>query len=232
MRELQSGDLIHAIGNLPKKVQDAMGKYGNDLILAGGYIRSMIALEEKINDIDLFTSSKELAADVAAMFDGDGIHTYVSDNAYTIHFAGEEKIQIIHRWTFERPEDVIESFDYTIAQAAIWFDSKHGEYASVVGDKFYEDLAAKRLKYLAPTRNEDSGGSFHRAIKFVKRGYAISDADMGKVLARMLTEVPISSNDIVFDVDTVAHTSRAFVPEKVAAPRITQVLERARRYKY
>ena len=80
--------------------------------------------------------------------------------------------------------------DYTpgalqsVACAAVWWTGSG--WSSVCHDRFYEDLAAKRLVYLSPERNEDAGGSLLRLLKFHRRGYSAPLWSVGAVVARML----------------------------------------------
>jgi hypothetical protein len=102
-------------------------------------------------------------------------------------------VQIIHRWTYERPEDLIESFDFTVAKSVVWFDGK--EWKSLTHDDFYADLAAKRLVYTKPQRNEDAGGSLLRVLKFYQKGYRIPLDSMAAVVARLVMGVDMTKLD-------------------------------------
>jgi len=94
-------------------------------------------------------------------------------------------IQFIHRWTFDAPEKVIASFDFTIASAALWYEKRitdKGRWVSLCDDSFYADLAAKRLIYRSPVRVEDAGGSMLRVLKFYQRGYRMPLDSLGAVM--------------------------------------------------
>jgi hypothetical protein len=93
-------------------------------------------------------------------------------------------VQFIHRWTYATPEALLESFDFTIACAAFWFDKKLSLWKSLCDDSFYEDLAAKRLVYTSPDRHEEAGGSLLRAFKFANRGFRLPIPSLAAVLAR------------------------------------------------
>lgn len=181
-------DLNWCLRRLPKKVRQLMEEEGNKVILAGGFVRSCIA-NEKINDVDLFTSSKEEAKRIALKLAGSEKLIYETENAYTVTRHFPFSVQVIHRWVFTNPVDVMQSFDFTIAQAAIWFDSVIRKYKSTCSDQFYMDLAAKRLIYTCPNRNEDAGGSILRVLKFYQRGYRIPIDSFGAVIARLVSAV-------------------------------------------
>lgn len=183
--KLSDGDILAVVNKMPMGLVQLMES--EDVFLAGGAIRAVIAGEE-IKDFDMFAASKEearyYAERLSFMLECDGF--LETENAFTVR---DDRgiipdIQFIHRWTFDNPNDLIASFDYTIAQAAIWHDGL--DWKSVASNTFLDDLHAKRLTYTAPDRHEDAGGSLLRMRKFLKRGYDISSCDMAKVIARML----------------------------------------------
>jgi hypothetical protein len=151
MMELTQRDLNFIIRNLPSDIRKLL-KSTPGLILGGGFIRGVIA-NETISDIDLFGPSKEMVHDAAKKlaFDRSGkIHT--TDNAYTVLAPPRRPVQFVHRWTFDDPVKCIQSFDFTVCQAGIWWEG--GElftgWHSACHDAFYSDLAAKRLVYTYP----------------------------------------------------------------------------------
>lgn len=199
---LNSNDLNWCLHRLPKRVKSLMQEYAGQLVMAGGFIRACIA-NEHINDVDLFPASKELAQVMALKLAGGdlkGIHE--TENAYTVSRHLPMSVQFIHRWIFYQPEDILPSFDFTIAQAAIWFEATafdgqngkviDGRWKSLCSDQFYPDLAAKRLVYLQPIRNEDAGGSMLRVLKFYQRGYRIPIDSLGAVIARLISGIDVS----------------------------------------
>ena len=197
MQSLILEDLAWCIRRLPRFLADTMKTRAAKLVVAGGYIRACIAREE-VSDVDLFSPSSQEAKDVAyavanhelAMFTaghkGQPCTTIETDNAISV-LTKPYTTQFIHRWTFESPEDIIPSFDFTIARAAFWFDGEN--WQSQCDDRFYSDLAAKRLVYCSPVRKEEAGGSMLRILKFYQRGYRIPLDSLGAVMARMMRAV-------------------------------------------
>lgn len=186
----------------------------NVLYLAGGFIRATIA-GERVSDIDLFganpgfllTQAKELA------YNRRGKH-HISKNAITIMAPPRIPVQFITRWLFNDPTKLIASFDFTVCQAVIWAEkhevaklmpvAKDGDgtpkeyvekivFRSMVSDEFYQDLAARRLVYTFPVRNEEAGGSFMRVIKFVRKGYNVQAPSLAGVIARIANAVNTES---------------------------------------
>lgn len=207
MRELNNHDLERIRRMLPKEVRAVLKDHNDRPFLAGGFIRSVIAGEEPA-DIDLFVSNKEAGNDLVEnirklMLDYRAelrgrINVIKTDNAYTV-LGLKYPIQVIHRWTFDNPQKCIESFDFTIASAAVyWGNAVYGQchsgptvmteqpqWRSCCDDSFYEDLAAKRLVYRNPVRNEDAGGSILRLLKFYRKGYTAPLKPVAEVIARM-----------------------------------------------
>jgi len=189
MRKLEQMDLDWIVRRLPQDVSALLWQRGPEMFLAGGFIRAVVA-NETVNDIDLFSPTKDAARDwsrfLAAKRHLGASDTYVTDNAITLH--GAPPVQFIHHWTFKDPEDCIQSFDFTIAKAVVWWNrslGKEGAWDSRCDDRFYSDLAAKRLVYTGPKREEAAGGSMLRVLKFYQRGYRIDMRSLGAVIARM-----------------------------------------------
>jgi hypothetical protein len=77
-------------------------------------------------------------------------------------------------------------------------DPENSGWRSVSDSRFYSDLAAKRLVYTMPQRNEDAGGSMLRVLKYYQRGYRIPIDSLGSVMARLMMGVryrAIEEND-------------------------------------
>jgi|SRR5688572_25625794 len=208
MNQLNPNDLAWCLRRTPKKVLELLKLYPGKFCVAGGFIRSCIA-NEKVNDVDIFAADKthaKIGADFLAAGkgnNGSASRIFESDNAYTI-YGYTTTPQIIHRWTFPNPLDVVPSFDFTIACAAFWWTNNYqvtaetylgGQpplapcWTSACDPDFYSDLAAKRLVYRSPVRNEDAGGSMLRVLKFYQRGYRIPLDSLGAVIARLMQGV-------------------------------------------
>lgn len=198
---LASHDVAWCVNRLPKKVREAT-KAGR-CVLAGGFIRSCIA-REPIADVDLFVTSKEAGQKLANWLGFDdyeggekAVKPFETANAFTVRapWIGIP-VQVIHRWVFSEPAAIVQSFDFTIACAAIWFDPAKQEWHSLADPAFYQDLAAKRLVYRSPVRNEDAGGSLLRVLKFYQKGYRIPLASLGACLARLVEAVDMDKYEL------------------------------------
>lgn len=204
-------DLQFALLRLPRTLTTLLktAPWQDDVFVGGGYLRSIVA-GEPVNDIDLFVTSPELAKRLAnalvarVLFkkqwsecDKDQLKAvekriYKTDNALTL-LPFTPKLQIIHRWTFAAGPSVADSFDFTNCAAVFWWglvcpDGSRGEapaWHSYCDPRFYPDIAAKRLIYRNPVREEEPGGSMLRVLKYYQKGYRIPLDCLADVITRL-----------------------------------------------
>lgn len=184
--KLLDEDLRNVLSRIPKDVRSISKERG--LLIGGGFIRSTIA-GEKPNDIDMFGASKDVlelsAKDLHASRNTSKLHK--TDNAFTVFCPPRLPVQFIHRWLYHNTEEgahkLLCEFDFTIAQAVIWYENV--AWTSMISERFYCDLASKRLNYTSPRRTEDAGGSILRVRKFLARGYNIQVRSLGAIIARV-----------------------------------------------
>jgi len=183
---LSRHDLNFAVNRLPIALKKLMEdkEWEDRIFVGGGYLRSIVA-SEKVNDVDCFVRSVQDAEYLALKLAVKKEDIVKTDNAYTIK--GKLVIQIIHRWLFEKAEDVSNSFDFTICCAVVYYKDK--KWQSFCDDAFYMDLAAKRLIYRNPIRNEDAGGSMLRVLKYYQKGYRIPLDSLANVIGRLVAGV-------------------------------------------
>jgi hypothetical protein len=222
MNTLTRHDLQFALMRCPKALLHTMkATMPGKIFVGGGFLRSIVS-GEPVNDVDVFVSSKEDALTLARMLvirklrfvtkktEAGGITVirplqfrelnqdqvkqtergiYTTDNAYTLT-GFSPSIQIIHRWVFDAGDLVAASFDFTCCAAAFWWDGE--TWKSYCDERFYCDVASKRLVYRAPKRNEDAGGSMLRVLKYYQRGYRIPLDSLAKVIARLVKGVDLT----------------------------------------
>lgn len=196
MDKLRWHDLQWCLRRAPRQVLQLMKDHPGEIIASGGFIRDCVS-GERINDIDLFVTNRSQAKLFAQSLAGEA-KVHESDNAYTVR-GFKVTPQVIHRWEFASAEKLIDSFDFTIAKAAFWWESDsqpdgegNGRWLSVCHPDFYADLAARRLVYVSPVRDEEPGGSLLRVLKFYQRGYRIPLDSLGAVLARLVGKVELN----------------------------------------
>lgn len=214
MEPINQYDLNWAVRRLQKPVRDILKKY--PIMVGGGYIRSIVT-NSPVNDVDLFVADKDLAKTWAMeLVDGNEKKLIETDNAITIP-AMRPTVQFITRWLYERPEDVLSSFDFTICQAVFWHerdladpdddldddgDDKHpGRWRSMVTPAFYPDLAARRLVYTVPIREEEPGGSMLRVLKYYQGGFRMPLSSLANVITRLVGGVEFDGDRNVLDRD-------------------------------
>ncbi|MCU1282316.1 MAG: hypothetical protein JWM53_5862 [bacterium] len=194
MQSLREIDAHFVLSRVPRDVR-ALAK-AESLFIAGGFIRSTIA-GEKPSDVDLFGPSREALELHALKFAQTRECRYhATENAFTVLSGSRLPVQFIHRWLYPAGEEgalkLLAEFDFTVAQAALWYEAKgtsEGRWRSLVSDDFYADLAARRLVYTHPNRPEDAGGSILRVRKFLARGYNIQPLSFAGVISRLALSV-------------------------------------------
>lgn len=188
MAELHGYDLRFVAQRLPRDVADLLKQHSCRLFVGGGFIRACIAGEVP-SDIDLFGDDAAWLEQVATALVSvrPGARMHKSKNAITVITPDRLPVQFITRWTFKNANECMLSFDFTVCQAIVF---RYGAvWQSCVGERFYSDLAARRLYYTSPVRSEEAGGSMLRVLKYVKRGYSIQVDSLGRVIGRLVEGV-------------------------------------------
>lgn len=169
MTTLSKANLNLVINLLPDPVLNLMQKYGDKLVLAGGFIRARIA-NESPKDIDLFVSSEaEAGALGEELCPGKLKIQTVRSVTITVEFAWP--VQFVFCKPYANPEALITNFDFTIAQAAIWYDRNSAEWRSLCANSYERDVIKKRLIYTQVSK--DFASSLSRVLRFTKQGYTM-----------------------------------------------------------
>lgn len=204
--KLEPQDLDKAVRLLPTRLVDLMVREGKKVVVAGGYLRSIL-LRERIKDIDVFSPSAEIAeknfrvlSTESSVTQNTILDVIITGNAYTIKKLEGKDVQFIHKWCYPTPEALIKSFDFTISCAAFWWDEDKNDWDSVVDEKFYHDCAAKRLTFRFPNRKEEPAGSILRVLKFAQRGYTIDNKSLAGVAVKLVGG-SVAEGNIVCDYD-------------------------------
>lgn len=168
-------DVGRIVRRIPKALAGEMKEVRS--IIGGGFVRAVIA-GEKPSDIDVFGPTAEIAKAMAKEFaKATGApEPHESENSLTV--GGRPPVQFIHRWTYEDAERLLDSFDFTVGAAAIWWNGQ--AWASLADQRFYRDLAARRMVFRDP-RDNTAGGSLLRLQKFAARGYRASAYQVARV---------------------------------------------------
>ena len=182
--KLDDVDLKRVVFALPEKVREALRRFPEEVTLAGGFIRAIVA-GESTRDIDIFVKSEKKAKEVA---DEVGFKYEKGEQFLRCDCDGVE-VQIVWRYTYDVPVDVPNDFDYTVCKACIYFskeDTKQKEEPGFVGichERFYRDIARKELVYICDRDTEQSTG-FPRLLKYTSYGYQIGPQSLAEVVVK------------------------------------------------
>jgi hypothetical protein len=156
--------------------------------VAGGYVRDIISGREP-KDIDVFVENGQTAKDVQDRLEWDleSARTKENKNSVTVDsydpLVTMPPIQIVNRWYVWPPEELVETFDWGICQAAVYYDGR--EWQGVCTQAFIDDLTNETATYMAPDRDEDAGASVLRMVKLARKGYTISEESISGCVGRM-----------------------------------------------
>lgn len=184
LQPLNQIDVEKCVAAMPPALVEQLKVFGSRASVAGGFIRAIVA-GEKPSDIDVWVNDREtcnLLSDALCASSPTLLLPHISKQSYTICLPGYPAVQIIYKWTFSTPEEAVDSFDFTIAKAGMWWNG--GQFVSACSPIFYMDVLERRLTYCAPMRPEAPAGSLFRVFKFYKRGYSISLESLAAVMAR------------------------------------------------
>lgn len=187
--ELDEHDLRRLERALPRAVLLVLQRH-DDVRVAGGFIRSVVAGEE-VNDVDVFPArsddAQSLADEIARtpfLVGAAPAHVLKTLNAMTV--LSDPVVQVIHRWEAATPTELLDGFDFTVGAACVWWEG--GRLRSLVHPRFYRDLAARRLTFISPVDGDEAGGSILRVAKFSKRGYRASAYQVARIIAAIIEE--------------------------------------------
>lgn len=188
---LDREDIKKIIYYLPVGLVERMRRLPVKAVLAGGYIRALVS-RETVNDIDIFVNSQQEATTLLA---GYYSITDQSNAHYELDIPGTGVLQVIWRYSFKEPSDILEQFDYTVSKAAIWFDEGNAKQAadflSLCHGRFYHDLARKALVYESD-REEERLQSIPRLLKYISYGYSIDPSSLGTVMTKTCLSLDLS----------------------------------------
>lgn len=188
LAQLTSEHLRYVVTRTPRDIRDLLTEFHGKLYIGGGFIRETLSGSPP-QDIDLFVDTAETASAVEAVLVAKrpGTKVHRSKNAITLVSDNRLPVQIITRWLFDGPSNLVRSFDFTVCQSAVWREGKssNSRWRSSCSARFYQDLATRSLVYTNPKREEEAGGSFLRVLKFLKRGYNVQVGTLTDVIVRL-----------------------------------------------
>lgn len=166
--------------------------------IAGGAIRAYFSKDEKIVDIDIFTTGRSEAAKIAIALRKVGFKAFFSNkNAIKgyIEYKGKKTfIDIVKRF-YPNEEECLTDFDFSVCKFSINCKTMDFCYST----SSFVDLLQKKL--VVPDENYGNPiGSLKRMQKYVNKGYSACNGTILAV-AKRLSQTNLSDpqqNDIEF----------------------------------
>ncbi|GFN32399.1 hypothetical protein [Paenibacillus xylaniclasticus] len=175
------------------KVLDELPELGDGVWLGGGALRRTLVSHELDSDFDFFFSSgKKLKKFREELVASGANKTASNDHQETYTYQIGKKsyiIQLIKIAFYENPEDLIDSFDFTITQLA--YD---GEYL-YCGDYTLWDLGRNRLALHKLTYGV---ATMRRMIKYTKQGYTACSGTMQSILEAVIENPDVVRSEIQY----------------------------------
>lgn len=175
--ELGTKHVTRIVRHLPKEISTLLIKEKENCYLAGGALRSIL-VGEKPNDWDFYFQNESSMTRVGIVI--NPVSVSISKFCKTLKTKDGSLIQLVSV-VYGKPEEVLEKFDFSICKIILWYASGKG-WKALVGTGFFEDLAVKRLRYVAPKGHPHAGSSLLRTRKFLARGYHLPVESLAKIL--------------------------------------------------
>lgn len=193
---LDENDVKRVVYALPEEIREMMRRHPGQVVIAGGFIRALVA-GENIHDIDVFVPSEKNAKDwvdevyTASKYEKKDKHYYIGPDAKS----GAAEVQVVYRYPFKESYEVPDQFDYTIVKAAVWFDEgdkkRESNYVSVCHERFYRDIARKMLVYECD-RDVERIESIPRLLKYIGYGYSIDPDSLAELVVKTCLSMDLS----------------------------------------
>jgi hypothetical protein len=154
---------------------------GHKGFIAGGCFKNLFQAQ-KPKDIDIFFRSSGDYAQAKDLFDRKSyryVSLYTSEkaNGYYDKYT-DTKVDLVFA-KFGSIEEILDSFDFTVAQMAYEGDVLHG--AVTYHSAFHVDLFQKRL-HINDRAYDDPCGLLKRVMKYVSYGFTLSDDKLIRIL--------------------------------------------------
>lgn len=184
-------DLDACVKALPDSIKRTLQSHPGKLIVAGGFIRSIVR-GEPINDIDIFGIDYPGMGSLAISLDTLNSYFY-TPNAKSIkvikdngpHPATEMKVQFITKYEETSAVATLQNFDFTHSMAAFWFEND--QWTSVCHNNFYNDVCNSLINF-NPEYVGDRVILMKRFLKFSTKGWQYCIKDFAAILAEVSKE--------------------------------------------
>lgn len=145
-----------------------------NISIAGGSVRDYLA-GDKVKDIDIFVSSKEVEDKLIAFLKEKG--TLMNENDHLGNYKYKDRwVQVIRNKIFPMSAELILGFDFTICQAMLVCrkltnldtNEETDTIDLITGNDFFQDLLAKHLRI---GTIQFPLSTLERLQKYIKKGY-------------------------------------------------------------
>lgn len=190
------------VGTDITEILENLGRLG--VVLAGGAITAIFS-GNTVNDLDFYledpSKTEEAKAYLKQFFREP---EYVSDNCITFKRKSTKTrrvwtVQLITRFSGQ-PADIFDNFDFTITTGAYSFR----EADFTFGDRFFPDLAKKRLVYMGNSKYPIC--ALYRTKKYQERGYFLPGSTVmhiGLAIVRLEIRTYADLKKQLLGIDTV-----------------------------
>jgi hypothetical protein len=183
--EVDSMELFKVLNELPTMT--------NGMWLAGGAIRRTLIGDLLTSDFDFFFKSEAVLNDYRTQLSNKGAKQITKNNhqeTYSIEIDGKARlIQLIKIAYYDTPEQLLDTFDFTISQFA--YD---GAYL-YCGEHSLWDLARKRLALHKLTYGV---ATMRRLIKYTKQGFTACAGVMQSILEAAIADPSVINSEIQY----------------------------------
>jgi hypothetical protein len=168
-----------------------------DVFIGGGAIRDYLSGSE-VKDIDVFTANKEAEEKLLAFFKEKG--KLINENTLLANYTYKDRwFQVIKGKHYNTGYELIDSFDFTICQAALGVEielyPEQNRKDLVVhflsADNFFQDTLAKHLRVHKITYPLST---LERMQKYIQKGYTACNGTLLEV-AKSMKDVDFENKD-------------------------------------
>jgi len=171
--------------------------------IAGGCFKDVFTNKE-FRDIDIFFETEKDFNDALEFYRKNTDYSFVYENKNAVCFLNiktKKKIELV-RSRFEKVEDMLKTFDFTIVKFAYYkeYDGETTEWKYLYHPSFFEDLSNRKL-VIDETSNFPIN-TFERSYKYRKYGFGMC-RETKKKLIEMLQGVNTDDlgSDLYFGFD-------------------------------
>jgi hypothetical protein len=179
------------VKSLAPEVKEILQHFDGTTCVAGGFCRDTMTGREP-KDVDIFSEDARVAKLAIERFGWATALYSQKTTANAVSFTpvlnveSKPDVQFITRTYYTCPTELIESFDFSVCQVAVYWDQK---WVGVCTELFWQDIFGEKATYTLPTRDEDPGGSLLRMVKFVGKGYKVTENDIANVTGRFYAQL-------------------------------------------